>query len=189
MSTTFPRVRRSSLGYDIDQVEDFLEDARRAYTGGPAEAAVVTAESIRRMAFAMRKGGYSPGHVDPALERLENAFATRERDRALAEIGDQAWYARARATAQEVLDRIVQPRGRRFRRVRWPAGGYSVRDVDTFTDRITRFLREGAALDPADVGAAVFRPQRGGYQEAQVDILLDDVSHVILAVRPSEKAL
>ena len=24
MSTTFPRVRRSELGYDIEQVEDFL---------------------------------------------------------------------------------------------------------------------------------------------------------------------
>jgi len=37
---------------------------------------------IRTTAFAMQKGGYSTSHVDAALERLEDAFASRERDRA-----------------------------------------------------------------------------------------------------------
>ncbi len=58
MSTTFPRARK--LGYDIDQVEDFLEDARRAYHAQPGEPTVVTAESIRQQAFTMRKRGYAP---------------------------------------------------------------------------------------------------------------------------------
>ena len=70
MSTTFPRARK--LGYDIDQVEDFLEDARRAYHAQPGEPTVVTAETIRQQAFTMRKRGYAPTHVDAALERLSS---------------------------------------------------------------------------------------------------------------------
>ena len=100
MSTTFPRTRRSRLGYDVEQVEDFLEDARQAYDAGPGQPVVITAETIRHTAFAMQKGGYSTVHVDAALERLEDAFATRERERALQSSGDGVWYTQARATAQ-----------------------------------------------------------------------------------------
>ena len=128
MSTTFPRARK--LGYDVDQVEDFLEDARRAYHAQPGEMTLVTAESIRQQAFLMRKRGYSPTHVDAALERLEDAFAVKERDSAFRTAGDQAWYAQARGMAQVILDRVVRPRGRRFKRVGLFTMGYAVRDVD-----------------------------------------------------------
>ena len=73
MSTTFPRARRPELGYNVEQVEDFLEEARRAYGAAPGELTVVTAESIRHTAFGMQKGGYSTKPVDAALERLEDA--------------------------------------------------------------------------------------------------------------------
>ena len=99
MSSTFPRTRPSKLGYNVDEVEDFLEDARAAYTTQRTDVAVITAESIRRTAFSMQKGGYSPGHVDAALERLEDAFANRERERVVADVGDDEWFAKARATA------------------------------------------------------------------------------------------
>ena len=82
VSTTFPRSRKSVHGYKVDEVEDFLEEARRAYTADRGELGVVTATSIRRTAFSMQKGGYSTTHVDAALERLEDAFAARERERA-----------------------------------------------------------------------------------------------------------
>lgn len=90
MSTTFPRARKSKPGYNVDQVEDFLEEARRAYTADRGDLGVVTAASIRRTAFALQKGGYSTSHVDAALERLEDAFAARERERAFATTGDAA---------------------------------------------------------------------------------------------------
>ena len=73
VSTTFPRVRSSKRGYAVNEVEDFLEEARRAYSADRAAPTVVTAESIRRTAFDMEKGGYSVIHVDAALERLEDA--------------------------------------------------------------------------------------------------------------------
>lgn len=180
---TFPRARKGKLGYDIDEVEEFLEDARRAYTAESAEVSVVSADSIRTTAFSMRKSGYSTTHVDAALERLEDAFAARERDRQIAREGDEAWYAEARATAQEILDRVVRPAGKRFRRVSVLTVGYSVRDVDAFTDRIAAYFQSGAALSSDDVRTVVFRGQRGGYTEAQVDYLLDTVTRVMLAVR------
>lgn len=182
MSTTFPRVRKGR-GYDIDEVEDFLEDARRAYTGDRGSAQVVDAAFIRRVGFTMRKNGYSPQHVDAALERLEDAFATRERDRALTELGDQGVYQSARAEAQEVLDRASRSRGRRFRRVSVLTGGYSVREVDAFFDRVALFLREGEPLTVEEVRNVVFTPQRGGYQETQVDVVLDAVVDLLQTVQ------
>lgn len=181
MSTTFPRARK--LGYDVDQVEDFLEDARRAYHAQPGETTIVTAESIRQQAFAMKKRGYSPTHVDAALERLEDAFAVKERDSAFRAAGDEAWYSQARGTAQVILDRVVRPRGRRFRRVGWFTLGYSVREVDMLTDRVAAYFQAGKPISVDEIRTSAFKGQRGGYQETQVDTVLDSVVHVMLAVR------
>src|SRR5690606_22666419 len=180
---TFPRARKGRLGYDIDEVEDFLEDARRAYTSQDPEVSVITADSIRTTAFSLRKGGYSTTHVDAALERLEDAFAARERNRDIARTGEEAWYAAARATAQEILDRVVRPARKRFRRVTVLTLGYSVADVDAFTDRVAAYFQSGEPLTIEEVRTVAFRAQRGGYHEAQVDYLLDTVIEVMLAVR------
>jgi DivIVA domain-containing protein len=180
---TFPRSRKSTWGYDVNEVEDFLEEARRAYSADRSQPVVITADSIRRLAFTMRKGGYSTVAVDAALERLEDAFATREREKAFAEIGDQAWYADARGTAQAILDRLVRPRGSRFKRVSIFTVGYAVREVDSFTDRITAYFQNGKPISVDDVRTVAFQAQRGGYREAQVDLVLDAVTRVMLAVR------
>jgi DivIVA domain-containing protein len=180
--STFPHARRGQLGYDQDEVDEFLEKARVAYTSD-ASTEAVTATEIRRTGFTMRKGGYAPDHVDSALERLEDAFANRERDRARGAAGDQAWYGDARQTAQEVLDRLVRPLGHRFRRVGPLAVGYAPKEVDAFTERIIDFLRTGKPLRVDDVRTVAFTPRRGGYSEAQVDYLLDTVISVLQAVR------
>lgn len=181
MSSTFPRVSKGR-GYDTAEVEDFLEDARRAYSA-PAGQAGLSADAIRTTAFTMRRGGYQPAVVDAALERLEDAFATRERQAALDRAGDQAWYQQARASAQTILDRISRPRGHRFRRLNWLTTGYSVREVDSTMDRIRRYFQTGSALGVDDLRQVAFHGQRGGYAEAQVDALLDATIQVILAVR------
>lgn len=171
------------MGYSVDQVEDFLEDARQAYSSQRTDVSVVTAKSIRQTAFSMQKGGYSPSHVDAALERLEDAFAARERDRVLAEIGDEAWYNQARATAQAILDRLDRPEGERFRKTSPLTYGYHPKDVDAFTQRLVQYFQSGKPLSVEQVRTVVFRPKRGGYSEWQVDLLLDSVTQVMLAVR------
>ena len=183
VSTTFPRARKSKAGYAVDEVEDFLEDARRAYSADRSAPTVITAESIRRTAFDMEKGGYSVVHVDAALERLEDAFAAREKDRAFAEIGDQAWFGKARSTAQEALDRLDRPWGHRFKRMNALTLGYHPKDVDEFGEQLTAYFQDGKPMSVDEVRTVAFRTRRGGYNEVQVDLFLDAIIGVMLAVR------
>jgi DivIVA domain-containing protein len=183
VSTTFPRSRKSQPGYSVNEVEDFLEDARRAYAADQSAPTVVTAESIRHTAFDMEKGGYSVEHVDAALERLEDAFAAREKDRALGEIGDQAWFGRARSIAQEALDRLDRPWGHKFKRVNGLTLGYHPKDVDDFGELLTAYFQDGKPMSVEEVRTVAFRTRRGGYNETQVDLFLDAIIGVMLAVR------
>lgn len=184
MSQTFPRANKSRRGYNVEEVEKFLETARLAYNAEPGETGtIITADQIRRVGFALEKGGYSTIAVDAALERLEDAFSARERDRSAAQIGDQAWFAEARERAREILTRLERPKKHRFDGSGLFKLGYDKRDVDEFTDRLITYFRDGASLKPADVRGAVFRSRTGGYSEQQVDAVLDAVVDVMLAVR------
>jgi DivIVA domain-containing protein len=49
--------------------------------------------------------------------------------------------------------------------------------------RIVRHFRDGQSLTIEEVRTSAFRTKKGGYQEAQVDVLLDAVVHVMLAMR------
>jgi DivIVA domain-containing protein len=180
VSSTFPKTRKR--GYDIDEVEDFLEDARRAYSSPLTESSPLKADGIRRTAFSMRRGGYSTSHVDAALERLEDAFATREREQAVHAMGEDAWFQETRTIAQEVVNRLSRPHRHRFDRAGFMVNGYHRKDVDQLADRILAHLVSGAPLEVKEIRLAAFRPQTGGYKEAQVDLLLDSVIDVMLAV-------
>jgi DivIVA domain-containing protein len=182
VSSTFTTVSGSQRGYDVKQVDDFLLEARRAYAGDEA-AAHVTAETIRQTAFAMVKHGYAPGEVDSALERLEDAFATRERERVLRETGDETWFAQARSMAEAIVSRLERPEKHRFDRVSFLSTGYDTRDVDALVAKLKGYFSEGRALSIEDVRTSVFRSKRGGYREGQVDLVLDSVVDVMLAVR------
>ncbi|WEO75892.1 DivIVA domain-containing protein [Cryobacterium sp. SO2] len=183
MSTTFPRTSKKTLGYNLKQVEEFLESTRQAYDDDEDAPTKLTAADIRHTAFAMHKGGYSPEHVDAALERLEDAFAARERDRAASAMGDQAWLDQARSTAQVLINRLGRPSGRRFSRTTVLSTGYNRADVDRFSAKLVKYFQDGHPVTVDDVRTAVFRPQRAGYREAQVDLVLDSVVDVMLAVR------
>lgn len=184
MSTTFPRTRRSVRGYSVDEVESFLDEARQAYSTGASGLSSLSARSIRTVAFGLQRGGYSTSHVDAALERLEDAFATRERERAFATPGgDAAWYTQARGTAQALINRFDRKHGDRFARVGALSQGYHPHDVDEFTERLTDYFQRGAAMSVDEVRTVVFRSSRGGYNETQVDLVLDVVIAVMLAVK------
>lgn len=183
MTSTFPLARPGKPGYDPAEVDAFLDRAREAFSvveGDPG----LSSDDIRHTAFrVVRRKGYSARHVDAALERLEEAFATRERDRELAEKGSEAFYAEARALAQEILDRLARPAGRKFRRVSIVTRGYHPADVDAFAARISAYIQEGQPLSVETVRTIAFRSRYRGYHEAQVDLLLDAVVRAMLAVR------
>ncbi|WP_241974526.1 DivIVA domain-containing protein [Cryobacterium mannosilyticum] len=182
MTTTFPRTPKKTLGYSAAQVDEFLEAARRAYDGSD-DSATLTAETIRHTAFAMKRGGYSPVHVDAALERLEDAFASRDRDLASRTGGQQAWLEDARAKAQVLVNRLSRRSGHRFSRTSFLSVGYSRADVDRFANKLVKYFEAGFPITVDGVRGVVFKPERGGYREAQVDAVLDAVVDVMLAVR------
>jgi DivIVA domain-containing protein len=186
VTTTFPRTKKKSLGYNPAQVEEFLAAARQSYDaqdGSGGRAPRLSAEQIRHTAFGMQKGGYSPQHVDAALERLEDAFAAKEREQAARTGGERAWLDEARATAQVIVTRLARPAGHRFERTSILSVGYSRADVDRFANRLVKYFQDGFPVTVDDVRTSVFRPERGGYREAQVDVLMDTVVDVMLAVR------
>ncbi|SEC58405.1 DivIVA domain-containing protein [Paramicrobacterium humi] len=180
MASQFPLVKHGK-GYDRDEVDAFLDRARVAYDGD--DSAGIDAHSIRMTAFGMKRGGYSPSHVDAALERLEDAFFARERSRTLAKGERSTWLAEATETAQVILNRLARPKGERFRRVPFLAQGYKRSDVDAFADKATRYFTEGKSLSIERVRTTTFASERGGYDEAQVDVVLDSIVDVMLAVR------
>lgn len=179
MTTVFERVPKGKRGYDIDQVDDLLERARAAYDSGTAD---VTSDTVRATAFDVVKDGYEPAQVDAALDRLEDAFAQRERDEAHAAMGDEAWQDKAREQARVVVDRMLRPEGHRFRRVGVFGVGYSRKQVDQLADRIVAYFRLGTPLEVSEVRDAVFARQGNGYDERQVDAVLDRTVEIMLAI-------
>lgn len=177
----FARAAGRRKGYDPDAVDAFLRRARAAFEGEPGAETLGSAD-VRRVAFPIRRGGYAIADVDAALTRLEDAFARAERTAALAEGGARRWVGQQRDLAQEILDRLVRPRGRRFDRVGAGRFGYRVDEVDLVADRIAAYLSTGEPIGADQVRDVAFRMQRRGYREQQVDAVLDAVVGVILAI-------
>lgn len=177
---SFPVVRGREKGYDRGAVDAFLRRARESFEGRSDEA--ITSWDVRQAAFALVRGGYAVDAVDAALGRIEDAFAAREREVEIARVGAERWVGKTRETAQEVLDRLSRPEGRRFDRVGVLRYGYRIDEVDLVADRIARYLESGQPITVEQVRAVAFRMQRGGYRERQVDAVLDAVVEVILAV-------
>ncbi|WP_187977976.1 DivIVA domain-containing protein [Mycetocola sp. JXN-3] len=183
MPTTFPENKRGVRGYRPADVDGFLERARTAYDAAPGDKDALTSAQIRETSFKLVKKGYSTGHVDAALERLEDAFASREREIALARSGQDAWLVQVRETAQVLLNRLARPSRERFRRVGRFTQGYSVNDVDAFSVELRGYFQEGTPLSVDRVRTVTFGAERGGYSEEQVDLVLDEVINVMLSVR------
>lgn len=184
VTSNFPLARSGKPGYRTDEVDSFLNSARIAFSATPGSDDALSADDIRHTAFrVVRAKGYSARHVDAALERLEEAFAGREREHAIAAQGSETYYAEARAIAQEIIDRLARPTGAQFRRVSFLTRGYHPADVDLFTTRVSAYFERGQPLSIETVRTVAFRPRYRGYHEGQVDLLLDTVIRLILAVR------
>lgn len=181
MTSSFPLAARRELGYRIEEVEAFLAKARAAYEA--AQPDQLTAAEIRLAAFRMQKRGYAVAEVDAALERLEDAFAARERRLRLDALGEAEWIAQVRDQAQELTNRLSRPVRRRFQRAGKLTLGYRIDEVDAFADRVAKHFTDGVPVSIDEVRTVSFRPQRGGYREAQVDLVIDSVVEVLQAVR------
>lgn len=181
MDTPFPVAEKGVPGYDRERVTAFLERARRVFEDHEDG---LTASDIRQTAFPLvSRDGFNTHVVDEALWRLEEAFADKEREALMSELGEEAYYQGVRERAQEVLDRTARPDRERFRTVSKIRPGYHSGDVDEFCADITAYFQQQNPLSVARVRTATFRTTLGGYDEAQVDSLLNETVSVMLAVR------
>lgn len=179
----FPDATGRQKGYEKRAVDSFLAQARAAFEGFEAGDGPIDSAVVREVAFPLVKRGYAIPTVDAALSRVEDAFAARERDAAVATGGASGWVEQARDNAQEILDRLSRPKKRKFTRTGVLRFGYRVDEVDLIADRLIRFFETGEPLTVEQVRGVAFRMQRRGYREEQVDTLLDAVIDVVLAVR------
>ncbi|CAG7601602.1 DivIVA domain-containing protein [Leucobacter soli] len=183
MSTAFPLAERNEPGYRREQVDEFLSRARASYEQSSAGDDAVTSADIRRTAFTVRRKGYSARHVDAAMDRLEEVFFERERRARIAEFGEESWWAETRQLLSELRGRLERPKGARFRRRSLFASGYRRAQVDAFLDQVTTMLHGEGSLTTADIRGVVFHSEWRGYNEDQVDALLDAVIVLMLSTR------
>lgn len=178
----FPEAPRGEKGYEKRAVEAFLVRARDAFETQAAGQESVTSSVVRDASFPLVKRGYAIAAVDAALSRIEDAFAAREREDGIAREGAARWVGSARDTAQEVLERLSRPDGRRFDRARGLHYGYRIDEVDLVARKLIGYFERGEQVTVEQVRQAAFRMQRRGYREEQVDAVLDAVVEVMLAV-------
>lgn len=178
-AVAFPRASGRRKGYDPAAVDEFLASARAAFDADDAD---LTASDVRAVAFPLVRDGYAIDAVDAALARIEDAFAQRERATAMTQRGARAWVGASRALAQEILDRLSREPRHRFRRVSPMRFGYRVDEVDLVAGRVARYLESGEGLSIEQVRSVAFRMQLRGYDEAQVDAVLDAVVDVMQSV-------
>jgi len=183
VSFSFPSVKRSTLGYKPEQVDAFIAKAREQYARSDID--LLAATDLRHAEFQLVKGGYSISAVDVAIDRLEDAFATRELERRKARVGDWALTRRADELRELLVGRTDRPKGKRFSRTGLVLRGYSRRQVDAFINVVAEHLVSGEALSLDYVRRIVFKAKRGGYAENQVDAFIERVVELLQIERVS----
>lgn len=182
---SFQRVPRTEYGYNAKQVDQFLQRARVSLETPEAAETVVTSTDVRSVAFDPVKGGYSAAVVDAALDRLEDAFARRERDELIAASGEEAWLRSIGELSGVLRGRLHRPDGERFRRPsKAKARSYNISDVDNLCRELIGYLENDQPMSVDSIRRAVFRPADGtdGYEETQVDAFLDRVVELMAAI-------
>ena len=181
VSVTFPLAKRKELAYNVAQVDAFLSQARSAYDNYQPNAPEITAIEVRRAAFDLAKKGYSARAVDAGLERLEAALAELEREQVVMAEGWEGLSRRSLQAVEEIKNRLSRPAKKRFKRVNMFTAGYRITDVDAFVDEALVGLDTASTLRASWVRQAMFRPQKGGYSEHEVDLILDDLIAALMA--------
>jgi len=77
----FPRSRMLRRGYDLDQVDGFVDRVLAGLNVSPGTVANdLTAEDVRNTGFKPRRGGYAEAAVDEALDRVVEVLLVQRRE-------------------------------------------------------------------------------------------------------------
>ncbi|MEZ2391131.1 DivIVA domain-containing protein [bacterium RCC_150] len=181
----FQRVERSKYGYNARQVDEFFQRARISFENRAGASEKIGSNDVRAVSFDPVKGGYDASTVDAALDRLEDAFARRERDELVAAEGEEAWLLKIGKLSGVLRGRLHRPDGERFRRPeKKRARSYNVAEVDALCVALIGYLEHDQPLSVDKVRRAAFTEAKGqaGYEEAQVDAFLDRVVELMAAI-------
>lgn len=177
MSFSFPKESAKQFGYNPEQVDSFVELARRQFND--ASLGLVTADQVRNTEFDLVAGGYIIGAVDTALDRLEDSFASREIAHQKITRGDAALADRLARVVEIVKGRTDRPKGKKFKSTGLLLRGYSRKQVDALCDQIALHVGSGTKLPLNVVRRSTFKTKRGGYVESQVDAFIDRVVEIL----------
>ncbi|RKI87681.1 DivIVA domain-containing protein [Bifidobacterium pseudolongum] len=202
-TTTIARVGKRKKGYDVHQVDAFLEQAHALYE---ADGIQLHRSDIQDASFDIVKGGYAISQVDAALERLEQAVTDKQTQYDIAQLGRVAWKAQTEAQFQE-LDRHAQrAEGQRFAPAQPKTPSYDRKQVDRLIDRVLAKAeaelerisagssgRQGPEADPTLTSQYVedvsFTQRKGkhGYDERQVDYYLNACVNLLASLESYER--
>lgn len=202
-TTTIARVGKRKKGYDVHQVDVFLEQAHALYE---ADGIQLHRSDIQDASFDIVKGGYAIPQVDAALERLEQAVTDKQTQYDIAQLGRVAWKAQTEAQFQE-LDRHAQrAEGQRFAPAQPKTPSYDRKQVDRLIDRVLAKAeaelerisagssgRQGPEADPTLTSQYVedvsFTQRKGkhGYDERQVDYYLNACVNLLASLESYER--
>ena len=202
-TTTIARVGKRKKGYDVHQVDAFLEQAHALYE---ADGIQLHRSDIQDASFDIVKGGYAIPQVDAALERLEQAVTDKQTQYDIAQLGRVAWKAQTEAQFQE-LDRHAQrTEGQRFAPAHPKTPSYDRKQVDRLIDRVLAKAEaelerisagssgsQGPEADPTLTSQYVedvsFTQRKGkhGYDERQVDYYLNACVNLLASLESYER--
>jgi DivIVA domain-containing protein len=177
VSYSFPTSAPKQLGYEKAQVDQFVAKARAQYSDISLE--VVTANLLRNTEFDLVNGGYEIISVDTAMDRLEDAFAAREINHQKQAGGQAAIEDRLMRITEIVYGRILRPNRKKFSNVGLLLRGYNRKQVDSLCEQVSAHLYSGVPLQLNVVRRAIFKADRGGYVESQVDAFIDRVIEIL----------
>lgn len=177
MSFSFPKESAKVDGYKPEQVDGFVELARRQFND--PTLSLVTADQVRNTEFDFVPGGYIIGAVDTALDRLEDSFAAREIAHQKNTRGEAALADRQERVTEIIKGRLGRPKGKKFKSTGWLLRGYSRKQVDQLCDQIALHVGSGTKLPLNVVRRSTFKAKRGGYVESQVDAFIDRVVELL----------
>ena len=202
-TTTIARVGKRKKGYDVHQVDAFLEQAHALYE---ADGIQLHRSDIQDASFDIVKGGYAIPQVDAALERLEQAVTDKQTQYDITQLGRVAWKAQTEAQFQE-LDRHAQRAlGERFAPGKPKTPSYDRKQVDRLVDRV--LVKAEAELERISAGSAAaqgseadpsltsqyvedvsFTQRKGkrGYDERQVDYYLNACVNLLASLESYER--
>lgn len=199
-ASAMERVGKRKLGYNVAQVNAFLE---RAHTLYESDEARLTQKDIQEVSFDLERNGYIIGQVDAALLRLERAVVDKCTEQELAQCGRVAWKARVEALYRKLLQHAQRDYRDRFDRGSSHHPSYARKQVDIMVDqaldKIALMLGHELEwetdketlqdIDSAYVSNVIFTQKNGkhGYDERQVDYYLNACVRLLSSLESFER--